>query len=120
MSQNKFSNKIPSTLRELLRTAAKPLFFILFLIMVCSFLAHYLTGSETLEEYARANPDIAYGNSDTAADKALDMTPDPTAADTVSGIAPNSAAAAGTQDSASDSVAAAGTQNSASDSAAAA
>ncbi|MDE6387499.1 MAG: M15 family metallopeptidase [Lachnospiraceae bacterium] len=29
--------------------------------MTCSFLAHYLTGSETLEEYARNNPDAAYG-----------------------------------------------------------
>lgn len=41
---------------------AKPLCFLLLLIMVCSFLAHYLTGSETLEEYAQNNPELAYGS----------------------------------------------------------
>lgn len=63
MSQNKLSNKSPANRKELLRIAAKPTIFILFLIMVCAFLAHYLTGSETLEEYARNNPEQAYGTS---------------------------------------------------------
>ena len=72
MSQNKSSKKVPSTLKEFLHIAAKPLIFLLFLIMVCSFLAHDLTSSETLEEYARANPDIAYGN---AASTLTDETP---------------------------------------------
>ena len=49
-------------MKELLQIAAKPIIFILFLIMVCAFLAQYLTGSETLEEYARNNPEAAYGN----------------------------------------------------------
>ena len=60
MSQNTSSNKTPSNLKELLQVAAKPLIFILFLIMVCAFLAHYLVGSETLEEYARNNSETAY------------------------------------------------------------
>ena len=61
MSQNVSSNKKPTNWKELLRIAAKPTIFILFLIMVCASLAHYLTGSETLEEYARNNPEQAYG-----------------------------------------------------------
>ena len=48
-------------MKELLQLAAKPFIFILFLIMVCAFLAHYLIGSETLEEYALNNPEAAYG-----------------------------------------------------------
>lgn len=52
----------PSTLKELCKQLAKPFSFLLLLIMVCAFLAHYLTGSETLEEYARNNPEIAYGD----------------------------------------------------------
>ena len=62
MSQNISPNKRPTTRKELLQVAAKPFFFILFLIMVCAFLAHYLIGSETLEDYAQNNPDAAYGN----------------------------------------------------------
>ena len=62
MSQNTPSNKKPTTTKELLQIAAKPFFFILFLIMVCAFLAHYLVGSETLSEYARNNPEQAYGS----------------------------------------------------------
>ena len=61
MSQNVSSNKKPTNWKELLRIAAKPTIFILFLIMVCASLAHYLTGSETLEEYARNNSEQAYG-----------------------------------------------------------
>lgn len=78
MSQNTSSNKTPSTLKELLQIAARPVIFILFLIMVCAFLAHYLVGSETLEEYAQNNPDI--GTSDES--PAYDITEDDTA-DTV-------------------------------------
>lgn len=62
MSQNIPSNNTTHTLKNILRVAAKPLFFILFLILVCSFLAHYLTDSETLEEYARNNPKSPYEN----------------------------------------------------------
>ena len=65
MSQNSSSNNNRINCKELLRIAAKPTIFILFLIMVCASLAHYLTGSETLEEYALNNPEQAYG---TAAD----------------------------------------------------
>lgn len=65
MSQNSSSNNNRINWKELLRIAAKPTIFILFLIIVCASLAHYLTGSETLEEYALNNPEQAYG---TAAD----------------------------------------------------
>ena len=62
MSQITPSNKKPTTRKELLQVIAKPLFFILVLIMICSFFAHYLTGSETLQEYAINNPEAAYGS----------------------------------------------------------
>lgn len=66
MSRNISSNNTPRNLKSVLQIAAKPLIFILFLILVCSFLAHYLTDSETLEEYARNNPELAYGNTKTS------------------------------------------------------
>lgn len=59
---NTSSGKKPVTTKELLQIIAKPLFFILALIMICSFLAHYLVGSETLEDYANNNPEAAYGS----------------------------------------------------------
>ena len=62
MSQNTPSNKKPTTTKELLQIIAKPLFFILALIMICAFLAHYLVGSETLQDYADNNPELAYGS----------------------------------------------------------
>ena len=62
MSQNTSSNKPPSNMKELWQAIAKPVFFILLLIMVCAFLAHYLLGSETLEDYASNNPESAYTN----------------------------------------------------------
>ena len=67
MSQNTSPNQSPSNPKDLLRIAIKPFIFLLFLIMVCAFLAHYLVGSETLEEYARNNPEIAYGEASGAA-----------------------------------------------------
>ena len=66
MSQNTSPNQSPSNPKDLLRIAIKPFIFLLFLIMVCAFLAHYLVGSETLEEYARNNPEIAYGEASEA------------------------------------------------------
>lgn len=45
----------------LLKQLAKPFGFLLLFIMVCAFLAQYLTDSETLTEYARNNPELAYG-----------------------------------------------------------
>ncbi len=50
-----------SNLKTLLKQAAKPLLFLLTFIFICAFLAHYLTGEETLLEYARNNPELAYG-----------------------------------------------------------
>ncbi len=48
-------------IKPLLRQVARPILFLLTLILICSFLARYLTGSETLLDYARENPDLAYG-----------------------------------------------------------
>lgn len=45
----------------LMKQLAKPFGFLLIFIMVCAFLAQYLTGSETLTEYAQNNPELAYG-----------------------------------------------------------
>lgn len=45
----------------ILKQLAKPFCFLLIFIMVCAFLAQYLTGSETLTEYAQNNPELAYG-----------------------------------------------------------
>lgn len=50
-----------SDLKPLLKQAAKPFLFLLTFIFICAFLAHYLTGDETLLEYARNNPELAYG-----------------------------------------------------------
>lgn len=50
-----------SDIKALLRQAAKPFLFLLIFIFICAFLAHYLTGDETLLEYARNNPEQAYG-----------------------------------------------------------
>lgn len=48
-------------IKILIRQAAKPVLFLLTMILVCAFLAHYLTGEETLLDYARENPELAYG-----------------------------------------------------------
>lgn len=68
MSQNIFSNKKNNNLKELLQIAAKPFIFIMLLIMICAFFTHQLTGSETLEEYARNNPETAYGGTSESPD----------------------------------------------------
>lgn len=48
-------------IKRLLRQAARPTLFLLTFIMICAFLARYLTGAETLSDYARENPELAYG-----------------------------------------------------------
>lgn len=48
-------------IKTLIRQAAKPFLFLLTFILICAFLAHYLTGQETLLDYARENPELAYG-----------------------------------------------------------
>ena len=65
MSLNTSPNKKPTNSKELWQIIAKPVTFLFILIMVCAFLAHYLTGSETLEEYAANNPELAYGSNET-------------------------------------------------------
>ena len=54
-------------IKPLIRQLAKPFLFLLLLIMICAFLARYLTGEETLLEYAQNNPELAYGTQDTSA-----------------------------------------------------
>ena len=51
-------------IKPLLLQLAKPFFFLLLFIMICAFLARYLTGEETLLEYAQNNPELAYGTQD--------------------------------------------------------
>ncbi len=46
----------------ILKQLAGPLIFLLLFIMICAFLAQYLTDSETLTEYAQKNPELAYGS----------------------------------------------------------
>lgn len=53
-----------SDIKTLLRQAAKPFLFLLTFIFICAFLAHYLAGDETLLEYAKNNPELAYGTQD--------------------------------------------------------
>lgn len=48
-------------IKSLLKQAARPILFLLTFILICAFLAHYLTGSESLLDYARENPELAYG-----------------------------------------------------------
>ena len=57
-----------SDIKILLRQAAKPMLFLLTFIFICAFLAHYLTGDETLLEYAQKNPEQAYGTQTDAGD----------------------------------------------------
>ncbi len=45
----------------IIKQLIRPLGFLLIFIMVCAFLAQYLTGSETLTEYAQKNPELAFG-----------------------------------------------------------
>lgn len=60
-SSGRKPSKKPYTRKELCKQLAKPFCFLLLLIMICAFLAQYLTGAETLEEYAKNNPELAYG-----------------------------------------------------------
>ena len=53
-------------IKPLIRQLAKPLLFLLLFIMICAFLARYLTGEETLLEYAQNNPELAYGTQEAA------------------------------------------------------
>ncbi len=45
-----------------IRQLLKPLFSIMAIIIVCSFLVRILMDSETLSDYAAKNPELAYGN----------------------------------------------------------
>lgn len=46
---------------QFIHQLSKPLFILAVLIIICSFLAHLLSDSETLAEYAANNPEAAYG-----------------------------------------------------------
>ena len=64
-----------SDMKVLLRQAAKPFLFLLTFIFICAFLAHYLAGDETLLEYARNNPEQAYGAQTGAGDTQISGSP---------------------------------------------
>lgn len=76
MSQNSNNNPTDSkiTIKYFIRHASGPLIFLLIFIMICSFLAHYLNDSETLQEYADSNPNLAYG-ADSPPPDSTDATP---------------------------------------------
>lgn len=81
-----------SNIKTLLRQAVKPTLFLLTFIFICAFLAHYLTGDETLLEYARNNPEQAYGTQDetdayTDSKDSIANAPDDTPADSESDTA---------------------------------
>lgn len=50
-----------SDIKALLHQAVRPVLFLLTFILICAFLARCLTGQETLLDYAKANPEQAYG-----------------------------------------------------------
>lgn len=60
-AEEKRGDTTMSDMKKLLRQAVKPVLFLLTFILICAFLAHYLTGQETLLDYARENPELAYG-----------------------------------------------------------
>lgn len=57
----------------------KPLGFLVLLIIFCSVTSRLLTGGETLEEYAKNNPDIAYATPEKTAEPLPTAAPSPTA-----------------------------------------
>lgn len=81
MSQNRSSGRRPADAKELLRAVARPLTFLLCLIMVCAFLAHYLLDSETLAEYAANDPEAAYGRQEADSGAETAQTAEDTSAD---------------------------------------
>ena len=107
MSRNTSSGRVPADKKEFLKAIARPLAFILCLIMVCAFLAHYLLDSETLSEYAENNPEAAYGDTGdggqpddtTAADTASEST-DAEAADSAGNNDSRAADSAGAEQTA--------------------
>ncbi len=62
--------------KTFMKQVALPFFGLLALVIVCGFLARFLTGSQTLADYAEKNPEIAYGTAsdDDAADDAAGAT----------------------------------------------
>lgn len=64
MSQDTSHKNTESKINDrnvIIKQLIRPLGFLLIFIMVCAFLAQYLTGSETLTEYAQKNPELAFG-----------------------------------------------------------
>ena len=77
-NRNKSAHTPPADLKGFLKQAARPFGFLLILIMICGFLAQYLTGSETLQEYADSHPDLAYGSSGEIPSPVSETSPDST------------------------------------------
>lgn len=68
MTNNPNSGKPPSTIKEFLQRTSRSFGLLLLFVMICGFLAQYLTGSETLQEYADSNPELAYGKTSAEAE----------------------------------------------------
>lgn len=62
-------------IKSLLLQAARPTLFLLTFILICAFLARYLSGSETLSDYAEENPELAYGTADDAENDSASQEP---------------------------------------------
>ena len=81
--------KPPADRKEFLKRVSGPFGFLLLMIMICSFLAHYLNDSETLQEYADNNPELAYRDSLEASeppeDEKLPNAPDASSTDATAG-----------------------------------
>lgn len=82
----------PSTRKKLYKQLGKPFGFLLLLIMICAFLAQYLTGEETLAEYAENNPELAYGTQTETNDTSSPADPNTVPAEDAENTADNSAA----------------------------
>lgn len=48
--------------------------FLLLFVLLCAFFAQYLTGAETLQDYADNNPELAYGRSETEEPPGTELT----------------------------------------------
>ncbi len=57
----------------------KPMIFLVFFIVVCSAIGRLATRGETLSDYAKGNPELAYATPDVLADVSGDPSPSPAA-----------------------------------------
>lgn len=56
-----FFQKIHTICKPYEKNLIFPILKIIGIIILCAFIAHLMSGNETLSDYAAKNPDIAYG-----------------------------------------------------------